>query len=111
MPVSLFLCLCQEQGAWRGEQTAHTSDTQIHKTNNHPQSQAPPTDEGVGGALEQTKLEETLCVSQSFTKLRQEHHTHTQEQSGTHDTLITCPEKTESLAASASLVSTNEYDR
>lgn len=44
MLVSLFLCLCQEQGAWRGEQTPHTNDklTLTHMTQKHSESQAPP---------------------------------------------------------------------
>lgn len=149
--VSLFLCLCQEQGAWRGEQTPHTSDTLTLMTlseNTH-KSLAPPTEtedmltspnvmtsgEGVGGALEklvgvlemystpsqQTHLDETPYVLQSLgSTSTSEHRTHTPsdvvdhslDSRSTHDThtpITVKPhlEKTEPLAASTSLVSTD----
>lgn len=152
--VSLFLCLCQEQGAWRGEQTPHTSDTLTlmtlsENTHTNPESKAPPKEtedmltspnvmisgEGVGGVLEklvgvlemhstpsqQTHLDETPYVLQSLGSTNTpEHHTHTPsdvvdhslDSRSTYDThtLITVKphlEKTEPLAASTSLVSTD----
>lgn len=77
MLVSLFLCLCQEQGAWRGEQTPHTNDTLtlthmtlIDNIQKHSESQAPPTetedmltspnvktsDKGLGDSLENLEV-------------------------------------------------------
>lgn len=86
MLVSLFLCLCQAQGAWRGEQKPHTNDklTLTHMTQKHSESQAPPTetkdmftlanvitsDEGVGDSLE--KLE---VVSEIHSTLSQQKNT------------------------------------
>ncbi len=153
MLVSLFLCLCQEQGAWRGEQTPHTTDTLtltlIDNTQKHSKSQAPPTETNdmltlpnvmtsnkwLGDSLEkhevvseihstfsqQAHLEKPTFVPQSLsstntqsTKSPEQHldtqtHTPSNAEDDTHTpiTVKSWLERTEPLAASASLVSTD----
>lgn len=158
MLVSLFLCLCQDQGAWRGEQTPHTNDTLklthitlIDNTKKLSESQSPPTvtqdspnvmtsEKELSNYLEQivevseihSTLSQQACLEKSpfapqslsstntpSAKPPEQHlhissnaEDHRLDSRSTHDTHTSftvkpCLEKTEPVAASASLVSTD----